>query len=325
MSGMRIDAQPLHRHGKKKRTAMQIIGLGYIGFESPAPLAWRPFGSEVLGLGHAEPPPADAESVYFRLDDRRHRIAIHPGPVDRISYIGWELSGRIGFQDALAKLEAEGIKTQIADQALADLRGVKGMARFCDPAGYAHEIFYAQKTNPRSFAPGRIHGGFAADNLGIGHVVLATPEFGAELEHFMFKVMGFDWFGGGAGVALKMGFYRPPLNPRSHCIGYVHTPGKMGIQHMGLAVKELDDVGIAYDIALQRELPLQWTLGRHVQDPVISFYVFTPSGFPIEYFTEVGHWNEVTEMNPEKLSVWGHKLVGPVLASTVRPLSEHRL
>jgi 2,3-dihydroxybiphenyl 1,2-dioxygenase len=298
---------------------MEITGLGYVGFESPNPAAWRAFGPEVMGFGLAASPAADPESVYLRMDDRRHRIAVHPGPIDRLAYMGWEVAGRVAYEAAVAKLRAEGIEIESADPALCELRGVRAMTRFSDPAGYVHEIFHAQKSDLRSFSPGRIHAGFAADDFGVGHVVLGAPELSEALEHFLFEVMGFEWFGGG-GMTIKMGFYRPPLNPRSHCIGYVQTPGKRGIQHMGIPVRELDDVGIAYDIVLQREIPLQQTLGRHTQDPVISFYVFTPSGFPIEYFHEIGHWNEATEVNPEKISLWGHKLMGPVFASTIRPI-----
>src|SRR5271154_6354415 len=88
---------------KKRAGSMQITGLGYLGFESPNPAAWRTFGPEVLGFGLAESPAEDPGGVYLRLDDRRHRIAIHPGPVDKLAYIGWEISGRLGFEEALDK------------------------------------------------------------------------------------------------------------------------------------------------------------------------------------------------------------------------------
>jgi 2,3-dihydroxybiphenyl 1,2-dioxygenase len=298
---------------------MDITGLGYVGFECPDPGAWRSFGSEVLGFGLTEAPQGERDSVYLRMDDRRHRIAFHPGPVERLAYMGWEIAGRLAYEAALAKLEAEGIEVETADDALCARRGVREMTRFKDPVGYTHEIFYAQKSELRSFVPGRVHGGFAADELGLGHVVLVTPVFDHALDHFLFKVMGFEWFGGGRGE-VKTGFYRPRLNPRSHCIGYAHFPGRTGIHHMGIPVRELDDVGLAYDIVLQREIPLQQTLGRHTQDPVISFYVFTPAGFPIEYFHEIGQWNRASEVNPERVSLWGHKPVGPLFGRTVRPL-----
>jgi len=223
--------------------------------------------------------------------------------------------------EAVAKLQSAGVAYHVADRALCDLRGVREMTRFEDPTGYRHELFYAQSSELRSFKPPRKHAGFAADEQGIGHVILVVPALTDELEHFLFEVMGFKWFGGGSvSSGMKMGFYRPALSTRSHSIGYFQVPGKFGIQHIGLPVRELDDVGITLDIIRERRVPLQMTLGRHVQDPVISFYVFTPSGFSIEYLYEFGAWNTAAEMNPDKVSLWGHERVGPLMPTTVRSL-----
>jgi hypothetical protein len=53
-----------------------------------------------------------------------------------------------------------------------------------------------------------------------------------------------------------------------------------------------------------------FSLGKHTQDPVISFYPITPSGFAFEYLhggmTSTA-WDSISERNPENLSVWGHK------------------
>ena len=62
---------------------MDIIGIGYLGFESPNLETWREYAAQVLGLGLGNAPPGDPDSLYLRSDDRRHRIAFHPGPVDR--------------------------------------------------------------------------------------------------------------------------------------------------------------------------------------------------------------------------------------------------
>ena len=69
---------------------MDIRGIGYLGFESPNIAAWRDYGPEVLGLAIAKSPEDEPESLYLRLDDRRYRFAFHPGPIDKLAYIGWE-------------------------------------------------------------------------------------------------------------------------------------------------------------------------------------------------------------------------------------------
>lgn len=81
---------------------MDIIGIGYMGFETPNLEAWREYGPQVMGFGIGKNPDSDPESLYFKIDDRRHRFAFHPGKVDRIAYIGWEAVGRMAFEDGIS-------------------------------------------------------------------------------------------------------------------------------------------------------------------------------------------------------------------------------
>lgn len=302
---------------------MDIIGIGYLGFESTKLDEWRDYGPNVMGFEIANSLEADPDSLYFRTDDRRHRLAFHPGKIDRLAYIGWEAKGKLEFQEAVEKFRAHDIEVTVGDQALCDKRGVKELIRFRDPVGYQHELFYSQKWAPRSFRPGRPHGGFVAGRRGVGHVVVITPEYTPELEHFLTKIMGFHWYGSGAGKG-RTGFFRSKLNTfTSHDIGYGHGPGRMGVQHMGMFVSSVRDVGETYDIVKKRNIPMQMTLGQHTQDPHISFYHFSPSGFAIETIHELEPWHEDGfELNPERLSTWGHELVGPILGPSVRTPEE---
>jgi hypothetical protein len=154
----------------------------------------------------------------------------------------------------------------------------------------------------------------------VGHVVLTVPAIPEGFEQWLYDVMGFRWMGHGYGSPPPVGgFYRPKLNDRSHCVAYLAIPGHFGIHHVGIEVEDLDDVGIAYDLYQERNLPIMMTMGRHTQDPVVSFYGITPSSFGVEYL-----WNgfieddrQFHERNPEKLSVWGHKPGG------AKPLPGH--
>ena len=299
---------------------MEILGIGYLGFESATHKEWIDYGTEVLGMGLMEPREGDDETVYLRMDDRRWRIAVHPGEVDHLAYIGWECKDRPSFRDAIKTLEDAGYPVEIGDAALAAKRAVKEVARFKDPVGYQHELFYAQEFNTNSFAPGRPHQGFIAEENGIGHIVLIVPEYTDELDDFCTNVMGFGWFGQGAAPMGRFGFYRAKLNEESHNIAYMLAPGMMGIHHIGIICKSLDDVGVAYDMTQDRGIDLYQTLGRHTQDPVISFYTFTPSDWYIEYLHLYGEYPKF-EVKPQQLSVWGHKLVGPPIPPSVRPVS----
>ncbi|CAN7758585.1 VOC family protein [Pseudorhodoferax sp. LjRoot39] len=302
---------------------MDLIGIGYLGFESAKLDEWRTYGPQVMGFQLVKAPEADADSVYFKIDDRRHRFAFHPGKVDRLAYIGWEARGKLEYRAAVARLREHGVEVTVGDAALCELRGVKEVVRFLDPVGFRHELFYAQKWLPRSFVPGRPHGGFLADARGLGHVVVITPEQPPELEQFLTEVMGMHWYGAGAGKGTT-GFYRAKLNEHtSHDIAYGFGPAKMGVQHVGLFVKTLRDVGETYDLVKLHKLQMMMTLGQHVQDPHVSFYHFTPSGFAIETITELEPWHQDGfELNPEKLSTWGHEIVGPILGPSVRAPEE---
>lgn len=302
---------------------MDIIGIGYVGLESPNIDAWRDYGPNVLGLGVRPAREEDPQSLYLRMDDRCHRIAIHPGPIDRLTYIGWEAQGRLAFNAAVDTLQAEGVEFSRGDDALCRLRGVRELVRFTDPVGFQHELFYAQKWDPHSFVPG-IHGRrFIADERGLGHVVLITPEYTAELEDFLIRVMGFHWYGSGAGKG-RTGFFRSKLNSKtSHDIAYGLRPGYRGLQHIGMFMATLRDVGQTYDIVRKRDLPMQMTLGQHTQDPHVSFYHFTPSGFAVECIAEFEPWpGDPFELNCDRLSLWGHEMVGPILGPSVRPVED---
>ena len=302
---------------------MNIIGIGYLGFETTKLDEWRTYGPDVMGFQTANSPETDSESIYFKLDDRRHRIALHPGEIDRIAYIGWEARNRVDFIAACERFKQHDIEITVGDAELCEKRGVKELVRFLDPAGYQHELFYAQKWTPRSFVAGRPHGGFICDDRGVGHVVLITPEFGPELEHFLLEIMGFTWYGWGAGKG-KTGFFRSKLNTQtSHDIAYGFAPGRMGVQHVGLFVDAVRDVGETFDIVKQHELPLMMTLGQHTQDPHMSFYHFNPSGFAFETIAELEPWHgDPYELNPEKMSTWGHEIVGPILGPSVKTPEE---
>jgi 2,3-dihydroxybiphenyl 1,2-dioxygenase len=301
---------------------VDINGIGYLGFESTKLDEWRGYGPEVMGFQIAKIE-ADPASLYFKLDDRRHRFAFHPGKIDRLAYIGWEARGRFEFNAAVDKFRAAGVEVTVGDAALCQLRGVKELIRFRDPVGYQHELFYAQKWSPRSFIAGRPHGGFLCGQRGMGHVVVMTPEYPPELERFLIDLMGFSWYGSGAGKG-RTGFFRAKLNTfSSHDIAYGHAPGRMGIQHVGLFVKTVRDVGETYDLVKKRNLPLMMKLGQHTQDPHMSFYHFNPSGFAFECIVELEPWHpDGFELNPESLSTWGHELVGPILGPSVRTPDE---
>ncbi len=76
-----------------------------------------------------------------------------------------------------------------------------------------------------------------------------------------------------------------------------------------LQVKDIDDVGMAYDMLDEYDVPLTLSLGRHTNDKTFSFYCATPSLFNVEVGydgIEVdGDW--VPQVY-NQTAIWGHKL-----------------
>ena len=63
-------------------------------------------------------------------------------------------------------------------------------------------------------------------------------------------------------------------------------PTPSGIVHLMVEVEHTDDVGLCLDRALRRKVPMSATLGRHVNDLMLSFYMKTPGGFDVEFGCE---------------------------------------
>ncbi len=294
---------------------MTIRALGYLGVESPNHKEWETFGPEVLGLQVSDI--TNDGSVLLRVDDRAHRIAVHPGERDRMSYAGWEVGSAAELDEDVARLEAAGIRVRRAvDEELA-ARGVTGMATFTDPLGLTHELFYGQLSHPRTFQPGRPIKGFVTGEQGLGHAVFVVPDLD-KAAPFYEDAMGFrlsdtihmDGFA-------DFRFYH--CNPRHHSMAILGIPGVKGLQHLMLQLVDLDDVGTALDICQERDIQITLTFGRHTNDRMVSFYLRSPGGFEIEYGwggLEVDDttWTVGSYTAP---SIWGHKFVATTTGTSL--------
>jgi extradiol dioxygenase len=278
-----------------------IRALSSIGFVSPNAEMWRTFGPEVLGLEVA--PDAPDGGVRLRVDDAAHRITIHPGDADGLAYLCWQVDD---LDATIAGIEASGITVERGDP-----------ATFSDPFGFRHELTAgAEMAAP--FTPGRAMSGFVTGEQGLGHVVLMVPDLAAG-ERFYTDVLGFEPSDSVEYGNAKLRFLHcPGRAARHHTVALAEVPGMVGIHHLMLEVRSLDDVGAALDIVNERQIPLAMGLGRHTNDLMTSFYVRTPSGFEIEYGTggviiDDDTWKVDVHHAP---SLWGHK---PPATGSLRP------
>lgn len=268
-----------------------IRNLAYVGFTSPSAEEWRSFGTDVLGAELAPDGPDGA--VRLRVDDATWRIAVHPGDADDLRYLGWDVGDADNLAATVAAVEAAGIT--VTDGA------------FTDPFGFRHELVTAvERGGP--FTPGRPMSCFVTGDQGLGHVVLIVPDLGIA-EAFYTGVLGLrptDTVEVGFTVRF---FHCASHEARHHTLALTAVPGMVGVHHLMLEVRTLDDVGTALDVVNARGLQLPMSLGRHANDLMTSFYVRTPSGFEIEYGTGglVVDDDTWAETSFDAMSLWGHK------------------
>lgn len=99
------------------------------------------------------------------------------------------------------------------------------------------------------------------------------------------------------------------VNGRHHSLALLGTGGN-GFHHFMVEFNHLDDVGQGYDLAQLEEGRIAYTLGRHTNDYMTSFYAHSPSGFFVENgwggrVIDPTTW--VTEELHDGPSLWGHE------------------
>ncbi|MQA61513.1 MAG: 2,3-dihydroxybiphenyl 1,2-dioxygenase [Actinophytocola sp.] len=292
---------------------MGIRSLGYLRIEATDMAAWREYGLKVLGM--IEGKGADPDALYLRMDDFPARLVITPGEADRLAQTGWEAANAAELQEIRDRLDANGVpyKEGTAEQ-LADRR-VDELISFADPSGNTQEVFHGVALQHRRVVSPYGHR-FVTGEQGLGHVVLSTRD-DAEALHFYRDVLGFR---------LRDSMRLPPqavgrteddppawlrffgCNPRHHSLAFLPMPTPSGIVHLMVEVENTDDVGLCLDRAKRRNVEMSATLGRHVNDLMLSFYMKTPGGFDVEFGCEGRTVDDESWIAREStaVSLWGH-------------------
>jgi 3,4-dihydroxy-9,10-secoandrosta-1,3,5(10)-triene-9,17-dione 4,5-dioxygenase len=292
---------------------MGIRSLGYLRIEATDMDRWREFGLKVLGM--VEGTGADPAALYLRMDDFPARLVIFPGERDRLAQSGWEVANEAELTEVGERLAAAGVTVKEGDDAdLADRR-VAGLIRFDDPSGNTLEVFHGAALQHRRVVSPYGHR-FVTEEQGLGHVVLSTHDDAAALAFYR-DVLGFrlrdsmrlppQFVGRPAdGPPAWLRFFG--CNSRHHSLAFLPMPTPSGIVHLMVEVAETDDVGLTLDRALRRKVPLSATLGRHVNDLMLSFYLKSPGGFDIEFGTEGRQVEDEGWIAREStaVSLWGH-------------------
>ena len=255
---------------------MQLTALGYIGVRSARLDDWSSYATGLLGMQRVDR--AGAVRA-FRMDDRRQRLVVTGEEEgEGLAFLGWEVADAAALDALAARLEAHGVAVRRASRSLADERHVADLIVFEDPAGNRLEVFHGPAVASDPFTPGRPISGFRTGPLGMGHAVLHVEDV-EPLLPFYRDLLGFRVSDYGL-TPYKLYFFH--LNGRHHSFAMVGS-GKRGLHHFMVELRGLDDVGQGYDLAQLEDGRVAYTLGRHTNDWMTSFYSHTPSGFFVEY------------------------------------------
>lgn len=259
---------------------MEIHSLGLVRLGSTSVDEWRTFAPDVLGMQTSDGPDG---GLLLRMDERPYRIAIVPSDADRVLASMFEVRDRKAFDVAVGELEEAGVAVKEGTPDEAANRMVESFVAFDDPNGNPIEIFYSQAVD--GLDAQLPHGGaFVTGALGCGHVVLPSADLDAAFD-FYTKLMGFRHRDSMAinlpnGMRLRLRFLG--CNRRHHTIALTASQSPQGLRHMMIEADSIKTFGRTF--ARAREAgALKTELGQHSNDEVLSFYLFCPGGYEIEY------------------------------------------
>lgn len=300
---------------------MTLTSLGYIGVQSARTQEWSDFATGLLGMQKVD---AGGQERAFRMDDRKQRLIVSHEGTEGLAFMGWEVASLKDLDTLASQLENAGVRVTLEPATLADQRHVARLISFHDPGGNRIEVFYGPHLSTDPFQPGRPITGFKTGSMGMGHAVLHVEDVDILLPFYR-DLLGFKVSDYGL-TPYKLYFFH--LNARQHSFAMVGS-GRRGLHHFMVEVCALDDLGQGYDLALQKDGQVAYTLGRHTNDQVTSFYANSPSGFFVEYgwgglMIDPDAWEAHETFNGP--SLWGHeRLYLPEDSETRLKLREMKL
>jgi len=296
---------------------MNIKELGYIVLDATDLDAWKNFAANALGAMVNQP---CADQLHIRIDDRDCRLLIEQASHDKLNAIGWLVRDQDEFQPAVTHAHTLGLDVTVGSEEQCRARRVTEFFALTDPAGHRHEVAWGPVVNflVPFISPAGVSKFHTAEQ-GLGHLVI-----GCELQQyeassrFLRDVLGLKLANfrkqsvTAAPIKMPIGWFHCD-NSRQHSIGLAACiePGQThhGLRHINLEVGTMDELGRAYDRAPAQGAKIARTMGRHVNDRAISFYMHCPSGFLFEYGCDAPpvDWNEQIAYDEGGIgSIWGH-------------------
>ena len=295
---------------------IDVRSMGYARVASTDLEQWKQFAGKVLGLGEGRGP--DPENLYYRIDEVSARLVVFPSDKDELSCVGWELADHPALQEAREHLTKAGVDFEEGTPEELAERRVQELVRFTDPFENVFELFHGITYESRPVVT-PYAASFVTGDQGMGHVVIPVSD-DVEALRFYTDVLGFrlrdsmsmpgEFVGKEPGSKVWLRFLG--VNPRHHSLAFLPMPNASKCVHIMLEVDKLDDVGRALERVRKHKAPLSATLGRHMNDQMVSFYVKSPGGFDVEFGTEGLQVDDARWVARESTAVsyWGHVFGG---------------
>ena len=298
---------------------MKIQSLGYILVETENLSAWDHYGQEVCGF-MKHPDFSDEEKLCLKIDHEPFRFLVQNGPEEKFILAGLELEDASALNDAKKIFDELNINYQQLSADDLFTRQITDGISFNDPAGNLIELYHGRLNDETKFTSPKGISGFVTKDLGFGHVVYAALNI-EETHDFYTNVLG---FGDSDIMNLQMSpnpedpkmklYFMHCDNKRHHTVAIMQSPTPpSGLVHTMVEVKTIDEVGEALDRAINNGIHISSSLGRHMNDKMVSFYMQTPGGFDLEfgYDGDQPDWSKHQTTSSPAPSYWGHVFTPP--------------
>ncbi|WP_137752864.1 VOC family protein [Sphingopyxis sp. L1A2A] len=290
---------------------MAIRSLAYVVVDTADVEAWRAYAEQVLGMQAID----HAGGLHLRMDERPFRMLIRAGDAEQFHAAGLVYPDKAAFDRGVAGLRDAGIAIEPASEGEAKDRHVVEFVRCADPSGNRLELGWGRVVDGNPFVSPAGVSEFITGEMGMGHVVFPAARL-AETRAFYIDLLGFGdtdemrvYMQGGGPDDPGLGLHFLHCdNPRHHSVALAEFPVPSGLVHMMVEVPGLDDVGRALDRAKAANVHISSSLGKHMNDKMVSFYMRSPGGFDIEYgFGGIQpDWTSFTPTISLKEDEWGH-------------------
>jgi catechol-2,3-dioxygenase len=248
---------------------VQVVKLGYAGFDTPNVENMLSYYTDVIGLTLVGR--GSGGTAYLRSSIDHHTISLHPASQNRLRHIGLQISGGQSLREAAGQLGEQGIRVESRADAEP---GVPELLQFSDPEGFTLHLYRTMEQADSGFP----EAGIVPEKL--GHIALAVNS-AKKMCDFYQNVLGFrvsDW--------IEDFFVFMRCNPDHHSLNFLQTKYQK-MHHIAFQLKDWAHIQRACDHLARHDTPLVWGPGRHGAGHNIFTYHHDPDGQIVELFTEL--------------------------------------